>query len=1044
MKKFFLLIVLSVFIGVTSLFAQTRVITGTVTSATEGEGAIPGVSVVVKGTTVGAITDINGKYSVSAPDGAETLVFSFVGMSTQEVDIAGRSVIDVVLSSELVGLNEVVVTALGIRREKREITYQTQKVGNEELAVAQPTRATSALAGKVAGLQINVQDNSVNPSTQIVLRGFRSISAGNQALIVIDGAISTVAAFDDLNPNDIADISVLKGATAAALYGSRAGNGAIIVSTKKGDAANKFTVGLISSYTAEKVAYMPRFQSEYGTGWEGAYDAIENTNWGPRFDGIVRQIGPTFPDGSYQEVPYAPVKDNLLDFFNTGHNLNNTLYLSGGNETSKFYISGGLQNATGIVPKDEYQRKTFRVNASKKMRNVELSLNSSFFTDDTEEVGEHIGDQDRPLYWFLLNTSANIPLSRYKNWQTDKYSTPSGYYNGYYENPYQCIDTNREFNTTNRINANVQLSWDIANWLNLTGRTGLNNVWGKGKDWRAETLFDPEIKPTGSNISSFVTDSEFQQSEYVSDVLLTGNFNISDFTLKAILGATTFSHKFNDHYITALNLSIPGFYDVSNGTGSLMGRYDYFDGTQAVYGAVADQEDYRNYGFFTDLTFGYKNYLFLNLSGRNDWTSTLAKGNNSYFYPGLGLSFVFTDAVEALRNNDLLSFGKVTFSNSTVYNDLGAYQINETYSKHGSFPYGAVNGFELSEIAVDANIKKEKLNTTEVGLNLGFLRSRLFLDASYFVTKTTDLITRTTPSVASGSTRFLTNIGELKGTGFELTLGGEVVRAGDFRWDLSLNYTTNETKVVSIKEGLDEIAVATYSSGQVGVYAVVGEAFPQIKSNTYQRDPQGRLIVDPATGWPKANSELSSLGSSMPDYIMGLNTALRFKGFALSTTMDYRTGHVFYAQGSDAMEFTGRSLESVSSNRQDFVIPNSVIEVSDGVFVENTNIQAANGRQSYWTDVYNDVKENYIRDATAFKIRELALNYTLPSAILRNTPLQKLTVGVIARNLLTLLPEENSFSDPEFNNTNSNAVGVGGYFQSPPTRSFGVNLNIEF
>jgi TonB-linked SusC/RagA family outer membrane protein len=1029
MKKLFLLIVLFVFAGVSTLMAQTKAISGTVTSSVEGEGAIPGVSVSVKGTTIGAITDFNGKYSLpNVPQDATTLVFSFVGMRTQDVNIAGRSVVDVILESDLVGLNEVVVTALGIKREKREITYQTQKVDTEELSAAQPTRATSALAGKVAGLQINVQDNSVNPSTQIVLRGFRSISAGNQALVIIDGAISSIAAFDDMNPNDIADISVLKGATAAALYGSKAGNGAIIVSTKKGQEGQRFTVGLNSSYTAEKVAYMPRFQSEYGTGWEGAYDAIENTNWGPRFDGTMRQIGPTWPDGSFQEVPYAPVPNNLLEFYNTGHNFNNTLYLSGSNETSKFYLSAGNQKATGIVPKDTYGRNTFRANASKKVGNVELSVNSSFFTDDMEEVGSTIGDQDRPLYWFLLNTSANIPLTKYKNWLTDKYSTPSGYYNGYYENPYMCIDTNRDFNNTSRVNGNVQVSWDILDWMNLTARAAVNNVWGNGKNWRKAIKFDTTIKPTGSDISSFVEDSEFQQSEYVNDLLFTTNNNFSDFSLKTVLGASTYSFNNRSSRIRANNLSIPDFYDISNGTG--------------IPVVSADGSQNRNYGVYGDLNLGYRNFVFLNVSGRNDWTSTLAKGNNNYFYPAAGLSFVITDAVEALKNNNILSFAKVTVSNSTVYNDLGAYQINETYSKHGSFPFTDISGFILAGTTVDADIQKEKLNTTEFGLNLGFLKSRFFVDASYFMTKTTNLITNTTPSIASGATAFLTNIGELQSSGFELTLGGTVVHTSNITWDMSLNYSTNESKIISIKPGLTEIALTT--TGQVGVYAVVGEAYPQIKANTYSRDPQGRIIIDPNTGWPETNAELSNLGKSMPDHIIGLNTSLKAFGFSLSTTMDYRTGHVFYAQGSDAMEFTGRSLESVSANRQDFVIPNSVIRVSDGVFVENTNIPVANGRQSYWTDVYNDVKENYVRDATAFKIRELALNYTLPSSILSSTPMRKLTVGFIARNLFTLLPAENSFSDPEFNNTNSNAVGIGGYFQSPPTRSFGVNLNIEF
>jgi len=1030
MKKLFLFFVLFVLAGASTLWAQTKVITGTVTSATEGDGAVPGVSVFVKGTTIATSTDVEGSYSLTVPEDAEILVFSFIGMKQQEVNISGRSVVNCVMESDVVGLNEVVVTALGIKREKREITYQTQKVDNSELAAAQPTRAGSALAGKVAGLQINVQDNSVNPTTQIILRGLRSISSDNQALVVIDGVIASLGAFDDLNPNDIADLSILKGATAAALYGSNAANGAIIVSTKKGQAGEKITIGLISSYTAEKVAYMPDFQTEYGTGWEGAYDAVENTNWGPRFDGTLRQIGPTWPDGTYQAVPYAPVKDNLLGFFNTGHNFNNTFYLSGSHETSKFYVSIGDQRATGIVPDDTYKRNTVRVNASKKVGNVELSLNSSFFKDETDVVGGSIGDQDLPLYWFLLNTSANIPLSRYANWQTDLYATPDGYYNAYYQNPYWAVGTNRDNQKSNRVNGNVQASWDPLNWLNVTARIGTNTLWSSGKDWRAAQSYDPDLQPSTAAVSSFVEDTESQSSEIIEDLLVTGTFEFSNFSLKAILGGANYNYIYRYSRIRADNLSIPGFYDISNGTG-----------TPTV---EADASQEVNFGFFGDFTLGYGDFVFLNFSGRNDWTSTLAKGNNNYFYPGIGISFVITDAIDALKNNNVLSFAKVTASNSTVYNDLSPYRINETYSKHEAFPYGPVNGFVLSSTTVDANIKKEKLNTTEIGLNVGLLQSRIMLDASYFMTTTTDLITNTTPSVSSGSTAFLTNIGKLQGKGIEVSLGGSIIKARDFIWDLSVNYSSSETIVREIYQGLDEVAVGTWA--QYGVYAIVDMPYPQMKANTYVRDPQGRLVVDPATGYPRTNAALSALGRTTPKHIVGLNTSMKFFGIAVSTTIDYRTGHVFYAQGQDAMEFTGRSMASVSANRQDFVIPNSVIQTGENTYVPNTNIPVQNGRQSYWTDTYNDVKENYVIDATAFKIRELAVSYTLPSAILSKTPLQKVSVGFIARNLLTLLPAENAFSDPEFNNStsNNNTIGVGGYFQMPPTRSFGVNLNIEF
>jgi TonB-linked SusC/RagA family outer membrane protein len=1032
MKKIAFFLSILLFMGTMVTNAQTKVLTGTVTSSEDGM-PIPGVSIAVKGTTLGTVTDLDGNYNLQVPQDAQTLVFSFVGMSTQEIAIAGKTSISVVLEPQTIGVDEVVVTAMGINRPKREMTYQTQNVKEEELVKVAPTRAASALAGKVAGLQINVQDNGVNPTTQILLRGLRSISGDNSALIVIDGSIASQGAFDDLNPNDIADISVLKGATAAALYGSNAGNGALIVTTKKGKQGDKFIVGLSSAYTVEKVAYMPDFQSEYGTGWEGAYDAVENTNWGPRFDGTLRQIGPTFPEGyglETQIVPYAPVKDNLLHFFNNGQTYNNTVYLSGSNESSTFYVSIGDQRSDGIVPNDTYQRNTFRVNASKKIGDLELSASTSYFTDKTDVVGSTIGDQDRPLYWFILNTSANIPLETYKDWSNPlSYGYADNYYNAYYQNPYWAIGTNRNIDETNRLVGNFNLSYDILDWLNFTARAGVNNVWGNGKNWRAAQTYNADLQPSAGAVSSFVEDTEFQTKTYTGDALFTGDFEFYDaFTLKAILGGTVYSTDTRSSTLRANNLSIPGFYDISNGTGALVGS--------------VNESVKRYYGFFGDFTLGYKNYLFLNFSGRNDWTSTLAKGNNSYFYPAVGLSFVVTDAIESLKNNDVLSSAKITASNSTVYNDLDPYRINEIYSQSTGFPFGSVNGFYLSNTAVDANISKEKINTTELGLNLGFFRSRLWIDASWFNTITSDLITFTTPSRASASTEFLTNIGELQGKGVEVTLGGTLVNVSDFKWDINLNYTSSETVVNEIYEGLDEVAVTT--TGQYGVYAVVGEAFPQMKANVYQRDPQGRLIVDPASGHPKTEAALANLGKTTPDYIIGFNTVLSYKGFSVSTTWDYRTGHVYFEQGSEQMEFTGRSMASVSANRQDFVIPNSVIETSEGVYVENTNIPVSGGRQSYWTDVYNDVKSNYVKDATALKMRELAINYELPANLVAKTPLQKISVGFIGRNLLTWLPAENRFADPEFNNNNDNRIGVGGYFQSPPTKSLGFSLNVEF
>ncbi len=1012
-------------------FAQEKTISGTVSDVSGLP--LPGVNILVKGTTSGSQTDFDGKYSLKANSG-DVLSFSYLGLKAKEVTVGASNTVNVTMEEDTAVLDEVVVTALGIKREKRELVYQTETVNNEQLLVTQPTTAASALTGKVAGLQINNQNNGVKPSSQILLRGLRSISGGNTALIVIDGSISTQGAFDALNPNDIEDLNILKGATAAVLYGSNASNGAVLVTTKKGNKGKRFSVGLTSTTTFEEVAYMPEFQTQYGIGWQGVYDAIENTNWGPRFDGTIRQVGPTFADGSFQSLAYAPVKNGARDFYETGTTFQNTAYFSGSSDDSDFYVSIGDQKTTGIVYDDRYKKNTFRMNASKKMGNVTLALTSNYFRDQTNTVGSTIGGQNRPLYWFILNTPANIPLSNYKNWRTDLFASPDGYYNGYYQNPYWGVDTNRNNDKSDRFNGNVSASWDALSWLNLTARLGLNNATSFNKNFRAtQTYTDAYTRPDA--VSSFVTDYESQSLQYTTDFLATGTFELSEaFSLKTIVGATNYTTKFRESAITANNLSIPGFYDVSNGTGQIQG---------GLAGGVFVRESYkRSYGFFSDVTLGFKRFLYLNVSGRYDFVSTLAPANNSYFYPGFGLSFVLSDAFPAIKS-DVFNYAKLTVNNSTVYNDLGPFAINERYQQSSSFPYGNINGFFLGGTTVDANIKKEKVNTTEVGLNMNFFKNRVTLSAAYFKTFTNDLITNTTPATSSGASSFLTNIGELEGTGYEVSIGATVLKANDFEWDINVNYSANETIVNEITDDVSQVVIQPLTDA--GIYAVVGEAFPQIKASSYVRDPNGNIVIDANTGNPVIGA-LKSLGKTTPDYVVGLTSAMKYKGFTLTATFDYRTGHVYYSQLADAMEFTGRSMESVSSNRQDFIVPNSVINTgtaANPVYVPNTNIPVTGGRQSYWTDHYNNIKENYVYDATAVKIRELALNYSIPSRFLEKSMVSKVSFGLVARNLLTWLPAQNRFSDPEFNNTNSNAIGVGGYFQSPPTRTFGVSLNVE-
>lgn len=1026
-------------------WAQERTVSGKVTSIEDGT-ALPGVNVVLKGTTTGTVTDVDGNYKLTLPTENGTLIFSFIGLVTEEINVGSRSVIDVQMSADVQQLSEVVVTGYGIERAANSITYQTERVDNEKLLQGQQQVAAAGLTGKVAGLQINVQDNGVNPQTQILLRGLRSISANNEAMIVIDGAVATSAAFNDLNPQDIQSIDVLKGANAGALYGSRAANGAVIVTTKQGKKGDAFSVGWNSSLTFEKVNFMPDFQTTNGTGWDGHYDRIENTNWGPRFDGQPRPIGPSFPDDyplDDQVVPYAPIKDNLLDFYETGQTFQNTVYASGGDKTGSFYLSVGKTKTEGIMPDDKYDRNTFRVNATKSLGKVKLALSSTYFEDKTDVVGDEIGDQDRPIYWFILNTPANIPLSSYKDWQNpNSYAYADNYYNAYYQNPYWAIGTNRDVDETNRLLANINATYDITDNINIEGRLGVNRSNTIGKEWRAAQTYDDELQGAQGDVASYVEDFEQQFAEYNGNIYLSGDFDLNeDFNLKPIIGASFIDTQLRASRIRAVNLSIPGFYDISNGTGNLAGS--------------VDEEQKRVYGFFADITLGYQNWAFLNFAGRQDYTSTLPQDDNGYFYPAASLSVVLSDALPSITDNTPLSFVKLTASRAIVFNDLGVYDLNEVYFQpreflmqqgESFFPYGDIAGFEQGNVTVDPNIKKEKLDTWEFGMNVGLFNDRLNIDASYFNTTTTDLITLTTPSSASGALGFRTNIGELSSSGVELTLRGTLLKVRDFAWTFNANYTSYETIVEEIKDGIEEVAIDNYNA--YGTYAVVGKAFPQIKAQSYVRDPMGRVVIDQATGNPIVG-DVESHGKTTPDYILGFTNQFSWKGITASATIDYRTGHVYFSQGNNSMEFTGRSVESVSANREDFVWPNSVIEVSDGVYEENTDIQISGGRMGFWQNTFNEIKENYVKDATALKVREVAINYSLPKKILSKIGfVNKLTVGFVGRNLWTRLPDQNNFSDPEFRNTRNidaaNGIGIGGYLQPPPTRSLGFNLNVEF
>ncbi len=998
--------------------AQTKNVRGTVTDDTGTP--LPGVNIIVQGTTNGTQTDFDGNYSIAAGQG-DVLVFSFIGFKTQQATVSNQSAIDIQLATDSAELDAVIVTALNIERKPRELGYTVTTVDSEKLNQSKATNAASALTGKVAGLQINTIGNGVNPSTRVVLRGNRSLRGDNQALIVIDGFPASRGALDLLNPNDIANVNVLKGANAAALYGSQASNGALIITTNSGgDTGGKLVVGFSSSASFESVQYMPDRQERFGPGYDlDTYVPIENTSWGPAYDGTLRQVGPTLADGSFLELPYSPIKNNTLDFWNTGASFQNNISVGGGDEVSSFYISAYDQKNYGITPNDEFHKNNFRINGDREYGKLQVSGNISYTITKQNITTDNV-------YNNLLNVPANIPLSSLSDWKNNKFAAPNGYFSGYYENPYFTIDNRRAADNQENFLGQLKASYKFNDMFNLSYRAGVETFTTYGKAYNNAVDYTDAYDRPG-DLSASVSDYESFTRRLNSDLILTFKKDLSqDLNLKVILGQNIRDNFSKNINVNASPLVIPDLNNVSNRQGELGGGESNFrDRLTAVYG---------------DLTLGFKDYLFLNATARNDWSSALSKENRSFFYPSVGLSFVPTDAFDGLKG-DFLNYLKIAGSVAKVGSSTDPYRLQDVFNVSGGFPYGSQAGFTDSDAARDPNLSPEFTTSADFSLNLGLFGNRLLFDATYYTSTTTDQIVDIPISNTTGKSVATINSGEVFNQGIELELNATPFYNDNFRWDIGVNFTWQDSEVKDLYQDLDQIELGGYA-GSAYIYAVEGEAYPTLKTTYYDRDPQGRIIVDADTGYPQLGNGLKAQGQTVPKYIVGLNTNFKFKNFRLAATFDYRTGHVFYNRIANTMTFTGGNVLTAEHDRLPFVIPNSVIETSEGVYEPNTSVKTADGGFDYFYGQYNAVQENYVTDATFLKLRELSLGYSLPASFIDKSPFSYVEISLIGRNIFTLLPKENVWTDPEFNFTTGNAIGIVSY-QTPPTRYFGLNLNVK-
>ncbi|RNI22431.1 SusC/RagA family TonB-linked outer membrane protein [Rufibacter latericius] len=1020
------------------LAAQDRQISGRVVSTTDGTPVV-GASVVVKGTTSGTTTDASGNYAINAPASATTLVVSFIGFTSQDVPISGRTSITVSLVPDVQQLNEVVVTAFGREQEKRTLGYSVQEVGAEEITQTQNPNVVNALQGRVAGVQVLSTGGTPGAGSRIQIRGINSLSpsANNQPLFVIDGipisnetlagnqlpSAGTVATAEaggneqsfaftnraaDINPEDVESMTVLKGAAATALYGLRAANGAIIITTKKGKAGATM-VNFSSNFGIDNINKTPKYQKRYREGLGGR---LRYTSSGApnRF----QTFGPPITDD--------PFFDNFKNFFQTGTRYDNNISVSGGNEKATFHTSASHFNQEGISPNSDWKRTTVKlggnINFSEK-----FAVNGSL--SYTQSGGDKAASGDKGIMSALNYHTTTFDVNDYIN----PNGTMKVYSPGVIDNPRYLAEHSTLKDDVNRLMGNVGFSYDFLPWLRFNYKIGADVY----SDNRTRLVPGPIFQgaPTldiAAGTAGFIIEERVNYREITSNAFLTAEHSFSDVMNTSIMLGNSVESQFSDILNTrGERFTIPLFYHISN-TSNLYTRNDI--------------SERRLIGAFFDAKADYKNILFLNVTGRNDWTSTLPVENRSFFYPSVSTSFIFSEPL-GLSSNRIFNFGKIRASWAQVGKDTRPYLVGTYYGSPADFPFGGRNGFAVSTTIGDIELQPERTTSVEFGTELHFFQSRLTLDATYYRANSKDQIIPVPTSVTSGVLNYVTNAGEIRNTGVELLISGTPLKINDFTWDLVLNWSTNESEVISITPAVPEII---FQDDRVINKLVVGGSAGDLYGRPFLRDNQGRLIIG-ANGLPTlaplgpnglpitSTIPYVKVGNALPDWQGGITSTITWKGLSLTALLEIR-------EGGDVYDVSMRNrirngIDIRTENRYEEIIfngvnasgePNTVPVVLDENFYRNGNS-------------FNDASDVLLQDASWVRLRNAQLSYTLPTSLVGRTPFKSARVSVTGNNLFLITPYEGF--DPETPNygAGSNALGYTGY-GIPATRSFTFGLNV--
>ncbi len=1073
MKRTLLPFVLLLSAGM-SAYAQTHNVTGKVLDET-GHG-YPGAGISIKGTNMGTVTDLDGNFNLDIPDGKHKLLIQALGYNPISVSDTGDIVVRLQRNAHT--LEGAVVTALGIKREKREIGYNSTTVGADELTSGNNTSALSALQGKVAGANITSSTGGPGGSTRIVLRGEKSILKDNNALIIVDGVITnnydrttsnslTQVDFgnsaNDLDPDEIESISVLPGSSAAALYGEIGSKGAVIITTKKGklreagSKASKMDITYKATYTQSDVLKYADLQHEYGQGniYSGlADDRRENFSWGRPFDGAVRPWGQII-DGKQLVKPYVDQPNNVKSFFEHGRNLNNFVSMSGGSENSTYMLSLNSLNSTGVVPNTFYNKYSVRFNATTQMSNHFYSaINVNYI--NTYSRAESGGQASGSVMDNLNETARDIPIWEMKNLDNKYYSMQYldtagveryGNYGGYYKNPYWVAKHYDNRNKSDRILGDIVTGFKKGEW-NISDRLAADVSNDRSYYMTPNLNAQPE-DPLYATLN-YKSPGGYQQAaatyfSMYNDLMINWAHELSkNFGINALIGdniSMIQTDKLSASIDPGTNgLVIPNFYNFTNNAGPV-----------AADNYVSKE---RRHGIYATVKFNFRRELFLELTGRNDWSSTLAFDHNSYFYPGGNAGWVFTERLNGTKFKDkVLNYGKVRFSASGVgggaisyANNLAGYSQSPINSGFGSIvpPFNGQPGYSINNTFGSNGLKPERTREYELGLDLSFLNDRLSLSGTYYNSLTVDLITLSPIATATGYSAHYINVGDISNRGIELTGRGTPIQTKwGLKWDLFATYTHNKNNVVSLAGGLDHVVLSGGGFNGLDIVAAVGRPLGTFFGNDIQYW-NGHAVVDQATGLPVATKKAVYRGSYQPRFIASWGTDLSWKGLKLHMVFTCKQGGQFYSRTKMNMDFNGTSQETTVNARNKYVWNNSVYQVGNTAnYLKNTT---AFSPYDYYTNVQgNNLPAQGLVDAGYVRLQEASLGYKIPTKLYKRSPFGGLEAGVFGTNLILWTSKSNHYDDPEETSAGARGNAQGFNFTARPSlRNYGIFLKATF